>query len=114
MKIRIASILLLSIGITECSAPAPAPVIVSPQREASVIAPDPETSIFASIRAELAGRYQKSRKTGSDSQMRRDADFLAMLDSIELSHSKVFRNNREHPEHPYADVLGLRKELFGR
>ena len=73
---------------------------------------DPETAVFTELRTEIVKTFNKNN--GNDAQRRQDALFLELLDSLDIAHAEIFKNNRDHPDRPMADVLDLRKDLFGR
>jgi len=108
MKSLVSAVLLLMVS---CSVK-PTPATPPQPKSGAVAERDPETAIFASLREDLVGRYKTHDKNDLLRQI--DAGSLAMLDSLEVTHNSIAKNNREHPDHPEVDVLDFRKQMFGR
>jgi hypothetical protein len=111
------------------------------QAQRPCAAVDPEAAVFAELRADIVNRYERrlakdhrldnptppqsadpmKRKmqsivdSATDMANSTDLGILEMLDSEEIGHIKVWRNNLEHPDKPMGDEsLVIRKRLFGR
>jgi hypothetical protein len=99
-RIALIVIAIVTVGCQKQQAQRPCPAV------------DPEATVFSDLRSALVNTYK--RHDGSDFLQHVDAINLETLDSIEIAHTEVWRNNLEHPDKPMGDVLGTRKELFGR
>src|ERR1039458_7282192 len=101
-------------------------VTVGCQKQLPCAAVDPEAAVFAELRADIVNRYNlrlakdsrlatPTHPQSADPMKRKmqsivdsvadmanstDLGILEMLDSLEISHINVWRNNLEHPDKP--------------